>query len=283
MTTATVASSPRKGKDNSPATSPTKPPSSTQEAVSEGDHTGLSIPRPSAEDLVDLERELHRLINRKTLADAQIMTLETRLYDLETEYLTETAAFGNLIHGLEGYLGLPMSGPATANSSSAPAALTAQKRNFGGSTSSLSNGIVPSSTVASISPQQRLFSATSATFAESLALAGRMAEALANGYTPPVSGSSSQSALTAIPGLKSGARDGKASSKGGSGGSRSSSSAPPPKKTLSPSKKTTTLSVKAAAPRPAARPTSSNGIKRKGTDEGSAEWVPPPMKSSRKK
>ena len=45
--------------------------------------------RPSAEDLVDLERELQKLISRKIQADSNLVKIETKLYDLENEYLNE--------------------------------------------------------------------------------------------------------------------------------------------------------------------------------------------------
>lgn len=203
-----------------------------------------NISRPSAEDLVDLDRELQKLIARKIQADTNLVKLETRIYDLETEYLTETHSFGNLIHGIEGYLGLPPAAPVNAPMRRGP---------LNNSTSSLPTLTSQSSTSSSINPQQRIFSSTSMTFQKSLALAGRVSEAIANGYAlPTVSESSSD--LTSINGLRSKAQENKKSS--------------------SPTKKSNGSSSKP--------PQNSSGVnKTKKSD--SSEWQPPSMKSSRKK
>lgn len=202
-----------------------------------------NLSRPSAEDLVDLERELQKLIARKIQADTNLVKLETRLYDLETEYLTETQSFGNLIHGIEGYLGLP---PAT------PANTQIRKGPFNNSTSSLSTMASQTST-SSINPQQRIFSSTSMTFQKSLALAGRVPEAIANGYVLPTA-SESSSDLTSINGLRS---------KTQSQDNKKSSSSP----------------TKKSGGGSSAKPSGVN--KNKKSD--SAEWQPSTIKSSRKK
>lgn len=200
-----------------------------------------NVSRPSAEDLVDLERELQKLIARKIQADSNLVKIETRLYDLETEYLTETQSFGNLIHGIEGYLGLP---PAT------PANSSIRRGQFNNSTSSLS-AISSQTSNSSINPQQRIFSSTSTTFQKSLALAGRVPEAIASGYVLP-NQSEQSSDLTSINGL------------------RSKTQAHENKKS-SPTKKSAGSSL--------SKPPGVNKSKK----SESAEWQPSSMKSSRKK
>ena len=124
----------------------------------------MVVSRPSAEDLVNLERELQKLISCKLQADTNLVKIETRLYDLETEYLMETQSFGNLIHGIEGYLGLPPSIPA----SNGPI----RRGQFNNSNSSLSTMTSHNSTsvitpASLVNPQQRIFSSTSTTFQKS--------------------------------------------------------------------------------------------------------------------
>ena len=206
------------------------------------------VTRPSAEDLVDLERELQKLISRKIQADTNLIKIETKLYDLETEYLTETQPFGNLIHGVEGYLGLPTSAP--ANNSSLRRGVP-----FNTSTSSLSTMTSQSST--SITPQQRLFSSTSTSFQKSLALIGRVPEAIASGYVPP-SVTETSTDLTSINGIRS-------KNQNSNGNSKKSTS--PTKKSSSNKSSTTASSI----------------TKNKKTTSDATEWQPPSMKSSRKK
>ena len=210
-----------------------------------------SATRPSAEDLVDLERELQKLIARKIQADTTLVKIETKLYDLETEYLNETQSFGNLIHGIEGYLGLPTTTPANnALRRGAP---------FNNSTSSLST--MTSQSSAPINPQQRLFSSTSTTFQKSLALIGRVPEAIANGYVQPSSAETS-SDLTSINGLRS---------------KNQNVNNEHNRKTISPSKKS-------SSSKPTTSSSSSSGVnKNRKTPSDAAEWQPPSMKSSRKK
>lgn len=206
--------------------------------------------RPSAEDLVDLDRELQKLISRKIQADTNLVKIETRLFDLETEYLNETQPFGNLILGLEGYLGLPSTTPAN----------NAFRRGgpFNNSTSSIST--VTSQSSNTIDPQQRLFSSTSSSFQKSLALIGRLPDAIANGYVPPVT-SESSSDLTSINGFRSKNQSNESSSK---------------KSSISPTKKTSSkLSTSTNS--------SANVNKSKKPTSETAEWQPPSMKSSRKK
>ncbi|PJF16510.1 hypothetical protein PSACC_03697 [Paramicrosporidium saccamoebae] len=60
---------------------------------------------PTTEELVDLEKEIQRLIDRKRRTDLHIIDLEARIHAVETEYFRETSLFGSLLNGLEGYLG----------------------------------------------------------------------------------------------------------------------------------------------------------------------------------
>lgn len=204
-----------------------------------------NISRPSAEDLVDLERELQKLIAHKLQADTNLVKLETRLYDLETEYLTETQSFGNLIHGIEGYLGLPPAAPTNGQIRRGP---------FNNSTSSLST-LNSVSSASSVNPQQRIFSSTSTSFQKSLALAGRVPEAIANGYVLP-NGPESSSDLTTISGLRTKPQDIN-------------------KKNSSPTKKSNGFS--------SSKPSQNSSGINKNKKAESAEWQPPSMKSSRKK
>lgn len=59
---------------------------------------------PTTEQLVDLEKEIQRLVERKRWTDLHIIDLEARIHAVETEYLRETAQFGSIATGLEGYL-----------------------------------------------------------------------------------------------------------------------------------------------------------------------------------
>lgn len=249
MTTATtspksVKSSPRKSL--SPSKTPKTPPPPPS---SEENSKPLDFSRPSAEDLVDLERELQRLISRKIQADTNLVKVETRLYDLETDYLNETQSFGNLIHGLEGYLGLapPATSTTTANGSA------------GTRRSALGNVATSASSAPSVNPQQRLFSSTSTTFTKSLALSGRMDEAIANGYTVPNSSEGGASDLTSINGLRGRTLE---TSK-----SRNRPSSSPTKKNSSNKSVTNGTS----------------GVNKTKKASDTADWKPPSMKSSRKK
>lgn len=60
----------------------------------------------SQEDLFNLGKEITRLMLKKKQADEHLVELEARIYSLETEYFKETGAYGSIMTGLEGYLGL---------------------------------------------------------------------------------------------------------------------------------------------------------------------------------
>jgi hypothetical protein len=63
----------------------------------------------------ETQRELAVLVSRKKAAEQNIAALETRLYDLETEYMRETgAAHGSILKSLDGYHGLRPAASASA-------------------------------------------------------------------------------------------------------------------------------------------------------------------------
>ncbi|KAF5309338.1 hypothetical protein D9611_014006 [Ephemerocybe angulata] len=64
---------------------------------------------PTAEDRTQYEtlrKELMQALPKKRLVDRQLAQIESQIYALEANYLTETAAHsgGNIIQGFEGYL-----------------------------------------------------------------------------------------------------------------------------------------------------------------------------------
>lgn len=59
---------------------------------------------PTTEELIDLEKEIQRLVERKRRTDLHIIDLEARIHAVETSFLRETAHFGAVMNGLEGYL-----------------------------------------------------------------------------------------------------------------------------------------------------------------------------------
>lgn len=59
---------------------------------------------PTTEQLIDLEREIQRLLERKRRTDLHIIDLEARIHAVETSFLRETAYFGAIMNGLDGYL-----------------------------------------------------------------------------------------------------------------------------------------------------------------------------------
>ncbi|KAF8073733.1 histone acetyltransferase subunit NuA4-domain-containing protein [Lyophyllum atratum] len=66
-------------------------------------------PGPSAEEksrYESLKNELKKALPKKRQADKQLATVEVQIYNLEANYLTETAAHsgGNIIQGFDGYL-----------------------------------------------------------------------------------------------------------------------------------------------------------------------------------
>lgn len=54
--------------------------------------------------MVDLEKEIQRLVERKRRTDLHIIDLEARIHAVETSFLRETVHFGAIMNGLEGYL-----------------------------------------------------------------------------------------------------------------------------------------------------------------------------------
>ena len=59
---------------------------------------------PTLEQLREAETELNELLDRKKLVDRELQSIETRIFNLETTYLEDTSAYGNIIRGYEGYL-----------------------------------------------------------------------------------------------------------------------------------------------------------------------------------
>lgn len=102
------------------------------------------------EDLLNVGKEVKRLMAKKKQADEHLIELEARIYSLETEYFKETGAYGSLLTGLEGYLGMASGA--------------------GGQTS---GGGMRRSAYRDIKDSQRLFSNTSASSRKAVSLYGR--------------------------------------------------------------------------------------------------------------
>lgn len=89
---------------------------------------------PTTEELLDLEKEIQRLVEKKRKTDLHIIDLEARIYAVETEYFKETSAFGSLLNGLEGYLGA--GGPAATPRRHGPRDIKDSDRLFSNTSSS---------------------------------------------------------------------------------------------------------------------------------------------------
>jgi chromatin modification-related protein EAF6 len=50
------------------------------------------------------EKELNDLLHQKKALDKSLANLESNIFTLESQYLDETATYGNIIKGFEGYL-----------------------------------------------------------------------------------------------------------------------------------------------------------------------------------
>lgn len=61
--------------------------------------------KPTEVQISSAERELHELIERKKQIERNLINLEVQIYNYETLYLEETSQCGNLLRGLDGYLG----------------------------------------------------------------------------------------------------------------------------------------------------------------------------------
>ncbi|TBU31885.1 NuA4-domain-containing protein [Dichomitus squalens] len=112
----------------------------------------MSNDTPSAEDKARYDaarKELNLALAKKRTLDKQLSQLEVQIYNLETSYLTETAAHsgGNIIHGFDGYLKNQPSG----------------RRKY------------------EISEQDRIFSVSSLTYRKALELSGEGEESTATG------------------------------------------------------------------------------------------------------
>lgn len=115
-----------------------------------------------------LERDLQQLISRKQAAEKHIATLESRLYDLETEYIRSTnAAHGSLLKSLDGYHGLTKTATTAAANTTADTQSQQSTGNKGGQTgghrhhSNVKGGRKPSD-------EDRVFSRSSATWRQSV-------------------------------------------------------------------------------------------------------------------
>jgi hypothetical protein len=104
----------------------------------------------SQEDLLNIGKEVRRLMAKKKQADEHLIELEARIYSLETEYFKETGAYGSLLTGLEGYLGM-----------------------VSGAGGQSSGGGMRRSAYREIKDSQRLFSNTSASSRKAVSLYGR--------------------------------------------------------------------------------------------------------------
>lgn len=101
--------------------------------------------------VLEVERELQRLIARKQTAEQHIASLEARLYDLETEYIRETSAnHGSILKGLDGYHGIRTTQAVSASQGSAQRKTAASTKK--------------------IAEEDRIFSRSSATWRHSVRL-----------------------------------------------------------------------------------------------------------------
>ena len=61
---------------------------------------------PSTEEILNIEKDIQSLIERKRRVDMNLIDMEARIYMLEGEHLKQTSShFGSIVQGLEGYLG----------------------------------------------------------------------------------------------------------------------------------------------------------------------------------
>lgn len=93
----------------SKSSSPTKKPSFLPEKLSVSNIATSATPPPSTEDLLSIEEEIKRLIEKKREADLHLIDIEARIFASEELYNKETKQFGSIINGLEGYMGISAS------------------------------------------------------------------------------------------------------------------------------------------------------------------------------
>lgn len=95
----------------SKSSSPTKKPSSPEKSGNAASAKG-NVPlaqQPTTEDLLSIEDEIKRLIEKKRVTDLHLIDLEARIFASEELYNKETKQFGAIINGLEGYMGISAS------------------------------------------------------------------------------------------------------------------------------------------------------------------------------
>lgn len=129
-------------------------------AATEHPHKPLDMRVPTAEELVDIEKEIQRLISRKQQVDQRLVELEGRIYDAETRYFRDTAQFGSILTGLHGYLGVAAGAAASSAAVATPSSLRRS-----------SNKVVRDA--------DRVFSATSSTSKRAVSLFHRKSSAAA--------------------------------------------------------------------------------------------------------
>lgn len=61
--------------------------------------------KPTDSQISSAERDFQELIERKKQIERNLINLEVQIYNYETCYLEETNPWGNLLRGLDGYLG----------------------------------------------------------------------------------------------------------------------------------------------------------------------------------
>lgn len=80
--------------------------------------TKAAVKQIPQDEVVSLEHEILRLVDRKRRIDQQIAETEARIHALESDYLAETRPYGNIFTGLDGYLttstGRPVAGGSSA-------------------------------------------------------------------------------------------------------------------------------------------------------------------------
>lgn len=64
-----------------------------------------AMEKPTEAQINAAERDFQELIERKKQIERNLINLEVQIYNYETCYLEETNPWGNLLRGLDGYLG----------------------------------------------------------------------------------------------------------------------------------------------------------------------------------
>ena len=61
-------------------------------------------PKPTAESITIVKKELSQLIKKKKTIESDLLKLEKQIYNLEDAYFEETRQFGNIMHNYDGYV-----------------------------------------------------------------------------------------------------------------------------------------------------------------------------------